>query len=210
MVSLFKVHWRFWEVRVGRKIDEEATRRADDCAQQANRIAEAESEYRAKLDQEMARLEKFNPVGPRAGAPLISGDRLAKEIEAGKPLWQARREHRARERAARHRQGQAAELRSQMTKEPGPLRDVDPAEGGQALDGEMNRRAKEELRAFRKELREDKESSYKTVVSFFNVVVQNDHVQPWVWDLRQPASTWNVAANPQCWIPLPVKLIDDN
>lgn len=131
----------------------EATKKADEHAARAQKIAEAESNYRARLDQEMARLERFNPVGPRAGVPLISGERLTREIEAGRPIWLARREHRARERAARHRQEQARELRREATPAAGPLLDADPAEGGQALDDEMTKRAKEELRAFRRELK---------------------------------------------------------
>lgn len=132
-----------------------ALREAEEHSDKAQKIAEAETNYRASLDQEMARLEKFNPVGPRAGVPLISGDRLTREIEAGRPIWQARREHKARERAARHRQLQADQLRAGRTSEPGPLMDVDPSEGGQVLDDALAKRAKEELRAFRQELKEE-------------------------------------------------------
>ena len=78
----------------------------------------------------MARLEKFNPVGPRLSQPMITDARLKADIAAGVGVWRARRDHRARERAARHRKANPAAPSSNE----GYLMDVDPQEGGQALD----------------------------------------------------------------------------
>ena len=97
----------------------------------------------------MARLEKFNPVGPRLSQPMITDARLKADIAAGVGVWRARRDHRARERAARHRKANPAAPSSNE----GYLMDVDPQEGGQALDAAMTNRAKEELKEFRRELR---------------------------------------------------------
>ena len=113
------------------------------------RISRAENMYREGLDQEMARLEKNNPVGPRVGAPMITDARLKADIAAGVGIWRARRDHRARERAARHRKANPA---APPTGE-GYLMDVDPNEGGRALDEAMTNRARQELRNFRKEMR---------------------------------------------------------
>ena len=113
------------------------------------RISRAENMYREGLDQEMARLEKNNPVGPRMGEPLITDARLKADIAAGVGIWRARRDHRARERAARHRKSQP----SAPATGGGYLMDVDPNEGGQALDEAMTNRARQELRNFRRELK---------------------------------------------------------
>ena len=100
------------------------------------RISRAENMYREGLDQEMARLEKNNPVGPRVGEPMITDARLKADIAAGVGIWRARRDHRARERAARHRKANPA---APPTGE-GYLMDVDPNEGGRALDEAMTNR----------------------------------------------------------------------
>ena len=71
------------------------------------------------------------------------------DIAAGVGIWRARRDQRARERAARHRRDQPNEPK----RNDSYLMDVDPQEGGRTLDEAMTTRAKEELRAFRKELR---------------------------------------------------------
>ena len=113
------------------------------------RVSRAEDLYRSELDEEMARLEKHNPVGPRLAQPLITNARLNADIEAGVGVWRARRDHRARERAARHRRDQPHAPRSGESY----LMDVDPQEGGRTLDEAMTARAKEELKTFRKELR---------------------------------------------------------
>lgn len=114
------------------------------------RVSRAENMYKAGLDEEMARLERFNPVAPRTSEPILTNARLQADIQAGVGIWRARRDHRARERAARHRRDQGREERTQ---EPGPLMDVDPREGGQALDDAMKARAKQELKDFRAEIR---------------------------------------------------------
>ena len=110
------------------------------------RVSRAENMYKAGLDEEMARLERFNPVAPKTSEPILT----KADIKAGVGIWRARRDHRARERAARHRREQGREVRHQ---EPGPLMDVDPSEGGQALDDAMKLRAKQELKDFRTEIR---------------------------------------------------------
>ena len=114
------------------------------------RVSRAENMYKAGLDEEMARLERFNPVAPRTSEPILTNARLQADIQAGVGIWRARRDHRGRERAARHRRDQGREERTQ---EPGPLMDVDPREGGQALDDAMKARAKQELKDFRAEIR---------------------------------------------------------
>ena len=144
------------EARLASK--EAAMRKADEHVDHARKVADAENNYRAGLDEEMIRLEKFNPVGPRSNVPLISGERLTREIAEGKPIWQARRDHRARERAARHRKIENAEARKGLSANQaneGPLFDKDPSEGGQALDDELARRSREELKAFRRALKEE-------------------------------------------------------
>ena len=114
------------------------------------RVSRAENMYKAGLDEEMARLERFNPVAPKTSEPILTNARLQADIKAGVGIWRARRDHRARERAARHRREQGREVRHG---EPGPLMDVDPSEGGQALDDAMKLRAKQELKDFRTEIR---------------------------------------------------------
>ena len=62
------------------------------------RVTRAETLYRSELDDEMIRLEKYNPVGPRVSQPLITDARLKADIDAGVGVWRARRDHRARVR----------------------------------------------------------------------------------------------------------------
>ena len=88
-------------------------------------------------------------MGPRVSQPLITDARLKADIAAGVGVWRARRDHRARERAAKHRK-ENLEAPQQAA---GPLMDTDPQEGGQALDQAMQARAKEELKNFRREVR---------------------------------------------------------
>ena len=115
------------------------------------RVSRAEDLYRAELDEEMARLEKHNPVGPRLSQPLITDARLRADIASGTGVWRARRDHRARERAAQHRRDKPSAPSSLA----GPLMDVDPTEAGEALDQAMNDRARKELREFRKAVKEE-------------------------------------------------------
>ena len=139
-----------------------ALQRAEEHADHAQRVAEAENKYKASLDAEMARLERYNPVGPRTNVPLISKERLEREIASGRPIWQARREHRARERAAKKRLEDNANARRNLSANQaseGPLFDTDPQEGGQALDDEMARRARAELKEFRTLLKTEASSA---------------------------------------------------
>ena len=94
--------------------------------------------------------------------PLISKERLEREIASGRPIWQARREHRARERAAKKRLEDNANARRNLSANQaseGPLFDTDPQEGGQALDDEMARRARAELKEFRTLLKTEASSA---------------------------------------------------
>ena len=118
----------------------------------AKDIAEQENQYQHALGMEAARLERFNPVGPRASQPLITTNRLEADIAAGVGIWKARRDHRARERAARHRKAQA-EGAGADPENAGTLADIPTEEHGEAVDAEMHRRAKQEARAFREDLR---------------------------------------------------------
>eukprot|EP00435_Cladocopium_sp_Y103_P067566 s528_g30.t1 len=102
----------------------------------------------------MLRLERMNPVGPRASVPLISDARLRQDIEAGKPVWQARREHRARERAAKYRQA-TTERTILDTSQPSRLTEVSPSEGGEVLDEAFAASAKANLAEFKRVLREE-------------------------------------------------------
>eukprot|EP00435_Cladocopium_sp_Y103_P036177 s3627_g9.t1 len=102
----------------------------------------------------MLRLERMNPVGPRAAVPLISDARLRQDIEAGKPIWQARREHRARERAAKYRQA-TTERTTLNTSQPSRLTEVSPSEGGEVLDEAFAASAKANLAEFKRVLREE-------------------------------------------------------
>ena len=139
------------------KSQEAAEEKAIEHARRAKQYTEAETQYRAGLNDQMLRLEMMNPVGPRKGVPIISDRRLQQDIEAGRPIWMARREHRARERAARHRQEQAKEATGVRGAKAGPLQDVDPATGGEAIDEALNTSAREDLQRFRETLRAEAE-----------------------------------------------------
>eukprot|EP00438_Fugacium_kawagutii_P005313 Skav210287 [mRNA] locus=scaffold475:3020:13981:- [translate_table: standard] len=130
-----------------------AERSAQEHATRARQISEAETDYRQGLNQEMLRLEKMNPVGPRASVPLISDARLRQEIESGVPIWVARRAHRARERAARRR---LEEPRTTMdTSRPSEISEVPPEEGGQKLDEAFAASAKANLAEFKQVLKRE-------------------------------------------------------
>ena len=88
------------EARLKSKTEAEA--KAEERAQRVKHYTEAETDYRAGLNDQMLRLELANPIGPRTGVPLVSDHRLKQEIEAGRSVWVARRAQRARERAAQH------------------------------------------------------------------------------------------------------------
>ncbi|CAE7605448.1 unnamed protein product [Symbiodinium sp. CCMP2592] len=90
----------------------ESKRRLDQTAQderkRLSQISTEQEEYLAKLSPALRQLEEQNPVGPRQGVPLLTTNRLTADIEAGTPVWVARRRQRARERAAAHQAAQAA------------------------------------------------------------------------------------------------------
>eukprot|EP00435_Cladocopium_sp_Y103_P049677 s776_g15.t1 len=137
-----------------------AEKRAQEHAQRAKHYTEAETEYQRGLNDAMLRLEKMNPVGPRASVPIISDARLRQDIEAGKPIWQARREHRARERAAKYRQA-TAERPPLDTSQPSRLTEVSPSEGGEVLDEAFAASAKANLAEFKRVLREEAKAERK-------------------------------------------------
>ena len=76
---------------------------------QAVDVSVLEAQYKDALSEEAKRLERYNPVGPRSSHQLITTNRLNADIAAGMGIWQATRDHRARERAARHRQAMRAQ-----------------------------------------------------------------------------------------------------
>jgi hypothetical protein len=125
-----------------------AEKRAQEHAQRAKHYTEAETQYQRGLNDEMLRLERMNPVGPRSSVPLISDARLRQDIEAGRPIWQARREHRARQRAARFRQ-ENAERPALDPSQPSQLTEVPPAEGGTVLDQAFAASARANLQEFK-------------------------------------------------------------
>ena len=120
-----------------------------------------EAQYKGALDEEAARLERYNPVGPRAAHPLITTNRLEADIAAGVGIWQARRDHRARERAARHRQSMQQRA-PPPAESAGTLVDVATEAHGEAIDLTMQDRAKAALAEFRQELRHECEHECKT------------------------------------------------
>ena len=132
---------------------ENAEKKAQEYAAHAKQVSEAETEYRKGLNEEMLRLEKMNPVGPRTEVPLVSDARLKQEIAAGKGIWQARRDHRARLRAAKHRQERGVEPKTEEEK-AGPLTDVDPEKAGEALDDAFKESSRRNLKEFRAVLQE--------------------------------------------------------
>eukprot|EP00438_Fugacium_kawagutii_P034290 Skav220347 [mRNA] locus=scaffold2224:200945:203585:+ [translate_table: standard] len=130
-----------------------AEKSAQQHAERAKHYSEAETTYRSGLNEAMLRLEKMNPVGPRTSVPLVSEARLQREIEAGVPIWVARRAHRARERAARKRQG---EPRTTMdTSQPSAISEVAPEEGGQILDNAFAASAQANLAEFKQVLKKE-------------------------------------------------------
>ena len=129
------------EARLKSKTEAEA--KAEERAQRVKHYTEAETDYRAGLNDQMLRLELANPVGPRTGVPLVSDHRLKQEIEAGRSVWVARRAQRARESAAQHRQEVDTWSRAEKGPGTGPLLDVDPAA------------AQKDLRTFRADLQNE-------------------------------------------------------
>eukprot|EP00438_Fugacium_kawagutii_P010033 Skav212665 [mRNA] locus=scaffold1227:565246:577475:+ [translate_table: standard] len=130
-----------------------AERKAQEHAERAKHYSEAETDYRSGLNEAMLRLEKMNPVGPRSSVPLVSDARLRQDIEAGTPIWVARRAHRARERAARRR---LDEPRTTLdTSQPSRLSEVPPEEGGQVLDDAFGAAAKANLAEFKEVLKKE-------------------------------------------------------
>eukprot|EP00438_Fugacium_kawagutii_P016374 Skav203835 [mRNA] locus=scaffold4932:42892:55316:- [translate_table: standard] len=129
-----------------------AEKRAQEHAARTKQYTEAETDYRQGLNDAMLRLEQMNPVGPRSSVPLVSEERLKADIAAGKPIWQARRDHRARERAARKRLSEA-----QANPRPSSLGtnlvDIPPEEQGEALNASFAASARANLAEFQQVLR---------------------------------------------------------
>ena len=131
-----------------------AEKRAQEHAERVKHYTEAESQYQSGLNDAMLRLERMNPVGPRASVPLISDARLREDIAAGKSIRQARREHRSRARAAQHRK-ETAEKPTLDPSQPNRLTEVPPAAGGGVLNKAFSESAKANLKEFRQILREE-------------------------------------------------------
>ena len=145
------------------RLEELATRRAESRAgaldaleahqRKAIEASELEEQYREGLSIEMARLERYNPVGPRSSQPLLNLNRFQADLEAGTGVWQARRMQRSRERAAQHRAAMQAAEGVRGIGVAGTLQDVPPEAHAEVLDMTLADRAKEELRDFKSELR---------------------------------------------------------
>ena len=129
-----------------------ALRALEEHQKNAKDVAALEQEYQQGLSVEASRLEMYNPVGPRSTQPLITNNRLDADIEAGVGIWKARRDHRARERAAKHRKEQSRGSGA-AADNAGTLVDVPADERGETVDDRMKERAREEVRSFRKDLR---------------------------------------------------------
>eukprot|EP00438_Fugacium_kawagutii_P015705 Skav235328 [mRNA] locus=scaffold520:603852:614712:+ [translate_table: standard] len=78
---------------------------------------------------------------------------LKQDIAAGVPIWVARRAHRARERAARNRQGEPRTTSDNS--QPSNLTEVSPEEGGQILDDAFAASAKANLAEFKQVLKKE-------------------------------------------------------
>ena len=124
--------------------------------QKALEVSELEAQYKNALDEEAKRLERFNPVGPRTSQPLITTNRLEADIAAGMGIWQARRDHRARERAARHRLALQSRAGAPV-ESAGTLVDVPTEAHAEVIDMTMQDRAKAALAEFRQELQQEGE-----------------------------------------------------
>ena len=145
------------------RLEELAVRRAESRAgalhaleehqRKAVEASELEEQYREGLSIEMARLERYNPVGPRSSQPLLNLNRFHADLEAGTGVWQARRMQRSRERAAKHRAAMQASEGVRGIGVAGTLHDVPPEAHAEVLDMTLADRAKEELRNFKAELR---------------------------------------------------------
>ena len=66
------------------KSQEAAEEKAVEHARRAKHYTEAETQYRAGLNNQILRLEMMNPVGPRTGVPIIS-DRRRRAAPSGWP-----------------------------------------------------------------------------------------------------------------------------
>ena len=86
----------------------------------------------------------------RDKANRLTNNRLQADIEAGVPVWVARRRHRARERAAKHQAEQAKVGAPPLNSAGSEQRN--PGEGGKGLDEDLDAAAKRELREFRRTL----------------------------------------------------------
>lgn len=124
--------------------------------------SELEEQYREGLSVEMARLERYNPVGPRSAQPLLNLNRFKADLEAGTGVWQARRMQRSRERAAQHRLSMQAAEGVRGIGVAGTLHDVPPDAHAQVLDMTLADRAKEELREFKNLLRNEEKERQAT------------------------------------------------
>ncbi|OLQ04789.1 hypothetical protein AK812_SmicGene12099 [Symbiodinium microadriaticum] len=130
-------------------LDTQTAGREEERARVAQ-AAEEEEKYRTGLNPELQRLERANPVGPRQGEPILTSNRLQADIEAGIPVWVARRRHRAPERAARH-QAEQAKVGPPRSTVLVPSRGT-LTKGGKGLDEDLDAAARRELREFRQTL----------------------------------------------------------
>lgn len=119
-------------------------------------VSALEAQYKNAFDEEAKRLERFNPVGPRTSQPLITTNRLEADIAAGMGIWQARRDHRARERAARHRLALQSRAGTPV-ESAGTLVDVPTEAHAEVIDMTMQDQAKAALAEFRQELQQEGE-----------------------------------------------------
>ena len=155
------------------RLEELATRRAEsragalqaleDHQRSAIETSELEEQYREGLNVEMARLERYNPVGPRSNQPLLNLNRFHADLAAGTGVWQARRMQRSRERAARHRLAMQAAEGVRGIGVAGTLHDVPADAHAQVLDLTLADRAKEELREFKSMLKAEESERQASV-----------------------------------------------
>ncbi|CAE7767387.1 unnamed protein product [Symbiodinium sp. CCMP2592] len=129
--------------------------RAIDVQRDVAQRARTEAAYLESLTPEMRALEQNNSVRPSAGASKTSDARMQQAIAAGGSVWVERRKQKGRERAARHREAQAAQAAEERAAVTSVIADLPVDQRGPALDAEMDRRAREELTEFRRMLREE-------------------------------------------------------
>ncbi|CAE7248888.1 Trpt1 [Symbiodinium sp. CCMP2592] len=133
--------------------------RAIDVQRDVAQRARTEAAYLESLTPEMRALEQNNPVRPSAGASKTSDVRMQQAIAAGGSVWVERRKQKGRERAARHREAQAAQAAEERAAATSVIADLPVDQRGPALDAEMDRRAREELTEFRRMKRERQKDS---------------------------------------------------